>query len=99
MNKGASPVVQTITSSLPPGVIHGYMGRPTGLPTIGAAVVSCRTTDLLYCEFNCFNRWPILLYVTTRKYVVLIAYPDGTNKKVTDFQVEQGTAYSLDFRY
>jgi len=40
MNKGASPVVQTITSSLPPGVIHGYMGRPTGLPTIGAAVVA-----------------------------------------------------------
>ena len=40
MNKGASPVIQTITSSLPPGVIHGYMGRPTGLPTIGAAVVA-----------------------------------------------------------
>lgn len=40
MNKGASPVVQTITSSLPPGVIHGYMGLPTGLPTIGAAVVA-----------------------------------------------------------
>ena len=35
----------------------------------------------------------------TGKYIVLVAYPDGTNKKVSDFQVEQGTAYSLDFRY
>ena len=42
MNKGASPVVQTSSSSLSAmlGVIHGYVGRPTGLPAIGAAVAA-----------------------------------------------------------
>jgi hypothetical protein len=33
------------------------------------------------------------------KYIILVAYPDGTNKKVSDFQVEQRTAHSLDVRY
>jgi len=30
---------------------------------------------------------------------VMVAYPDGTNKKVTNFQVEQGTAQNQDFKY
>ena len=33
------------------------------------------------------------------KYIVMVAYPDATNKKVTNFQVEQGTAHNLDFKY
>jgi hypothetical protein len=34
VNKGASPVVQTSSSSLAPvlGVIYRYVGEPTGLP-------------------------------------------------------------------
>jgi hypothetical protein len=42
MNKCASPVAQTSSSSLPPvlGLIHGYVGGPTGVPAVDAALVA-----------------------------------------------------------
>ena len=33
------------------------------------------------------------------KYIVMVAYPDGTNKVVNDFQIESGINHELDFSY
>ena len=101
MNKYASPVVHTSSSSLPSvlGVIHGYVGRPTGLPAMGAAVVAAeqQTGYTVNSIVSIDGQYSFTL--PQGKYIILVAYPDGTNKKVSDFQVEQRTAHSLDVRY
>ncbi|MFZ0327501.1 MAG: carboxypeptidase-like regulatory domain-containing protein [Nitrososphaeraceae archaeon] len=101
MNKYASPVVHTSSSSLPSvlGVIHGYVGRPTGLPAMGAVVVAAeqQTGYTVNSIVSIDGQYSFTL--PQGKYIILVAYPDGTNKKVSDFQVEQRTAHSLDVRY
>jgi len=92
---------QTSSPSFPAlsGAIHGYVGGPEGLPAIGGTVVAAEqqtgyTVNSIvsidgYYSFN----------LPAGKYIVLVAYPDGTNKKVSNFVVEQGTYNSLDFKY
>jgi carboxypeptidase family protein len=101
VNKGASPLAQTSSPSFPalPGAIHGYVGGPEGLPAIGAAVVAAeqQTGYTVNSIVSVDGHYSFSL--PAGKYIVLVAYPDGTNKKITNFQVEQGTDNSLDFKY
>ena len=33
------------------------------------------------------------------QYIVMVAFPDGTNKAVNEFQVESGSNHELNFSY
>jgi hypothetical protein len=101
VNKGAPPLAQTSSPSFPAlsGAIHGYVGGPEGLPAIGAAVVAAeqQTGYTVNSIVSVDGHYSFSL--PAGKYIVLVAYPDGTNKKVSNFVVEQGTDNSLDFKY
>jgi hypothetical protein len=101
VNKGASPLAQTSSPSFPalPGAIHGYVGGPEGLPAIGAAVVAAEQQTGYTVNSIASVDGHYSFSLPAGKYIVLVAYPDGTNKKVTNFQVEQGTDNTLDFKY
>lgn len=100
VNKGAS-LAQISSSSFPPlsGAIHGYVGGPEGLPAIGAAVVAAEQQSGYTLNSIVSVDGQYSFSLPAGKYIVLVAYPDGTNKKVSNFQVEQGTDYALDFKY
>jgi Carboxypeptidase regulatory-like domain len=101
VNKGAPPLAQTSSPSFPAlsGAIHGYVGGPEGLPAIGAAVVAAeqQTGYTVNSIVSVDGHYSFSL--PAGNYIVLVAYPDGTNKKVSNFVVEQGTDNSLDFKY
>lgn len=101
VNKRAPPLAQTSSPSFPalPGAIHGYVAGPEGLPAIGAAVVAAeqQTGYTVNSIVSVDGHYSFIL--PAGKYIVLVAYPDGTNKKVSNFVVEQGTDNSLDFKY
>jgi hypothetical protein len=101
VNKGATPLAQTSSPSFPAlsGAIHGYVDGPEGLPAIGAAVVAAeqQTGHTVNSIVSVDGHYSFSL--SAGKYIVLVAYPDGTNKKVSNFVVEQGTDNSLDFKY
>jgi hypothetical protein len=92
---------QSLSSAPQPlsGDIHGYVGGPGGLPAIGATVVAAeqQTGYTVNSIVSIDGKYSFSL--PPGKYIVMVAYPDGTNKKVTNFQVEQGTAHNLDFKY
>lgn len=100
VNKCAPPLSQT-SSSFPAilGAIHGYVGGPEGLPAIGATVVAAEQqtgytlSSIVSVDGHYFFSLP------AGKYTVMVAYPDGTNKKVSNYMIEQGSAYGLDFKY
>jgi hypothetical protein len=97
VNKGA----QASSPSFPAlsGAIHGYVGGPEGLPAIGAAVVAAeqQTGYTVNSIVSVDGHYSFSL--PAGNYIVLVAFPDGTNKKVSNFVVEQGTDNSLDFKY
>lgn len=101
VNKRAPPLAQTSSPSFPalPGAIHRYVAGPEGLPAIGAAVVAAeqQTGYTVNSIVSVDGHYSFIL--PAGKYIVLVAYPDGTNKKVSNFVVEQGTDNSLDFKY
>ena len=108
VNKGVtspplpSPLPTRSLSSAPQPLsayIHGYVGGPGGLPAIGTTVVAAeqQTGYTLNAIVSVDGKYSFSL--PPGKYIVMVAYPDATNKKVTNFQVEQGTAHNLDFKY
>jgi hypothetical protein len=100
----ASPATQTtsITTGavLPPGALHGYVAGPTGLPAIGASVIAAnQETGYTENAIISINGQYFLNNLPAGEYIVMVAYPDGTNKVVNNFQIEGGSSHKLDFSY
>jgi hypothetical protein len=99
----ASPATQTTSTTdavLPPGVLYGYVAGPTGLPAVGASVIAAnQETGYTENAIISINGQYFLNNLPTGEYIIMVAYPDGTNKVVNDFQIESGSSHKLDFSY
>jgi hypothetical protein len=98
----ASPATTTTTSPSagPAGALHGYVGGPAGLPAVGASVIAANqqtghTENAIISVDGQYS----LGNLPSGEYIVMVAYPDGTNKVVNEFQVESGTNHELNFSY
>lgn len=100
---GIPPETQTTPSTsgtLAPGAIHGYVEGPTGLPAIGASVVAAnQETGYTANALISINGQYILNNLPAGEYIVMVAYPDGTNDVANAFQVNSGSDHELDFSY
>ena len=82
-----------------PGALHGYVAGPAGLPAIGASVVAAeQASGHTVSEFVSVTG-QYYMDLPAGEYVVMVAYPDGTNRVVDRFVVERGTSHELDFSY
>jgi hypothetical protein len=102
-NGSTPPTIQTESTTgtnLVPGALHGYVKGPTGLPAIGASVVAANQ-DAGYTEnaVISINGQYLLSNLPAGEYIVMVAYPDGTNDVVNGFKVESGSNHQLDFSY
>lgn len=90
----------TTGTDLVPGALHGYVKGPTGLPAIGASVVAANQ-DTGYTEnaVISINGQYLLSNLPAGEYIVMVAYPDGTNDVVNGFKVDSGSNHQLDFSY
>src|ERR671919_889774 len=97
------PVTQTASTTgtgLVPGALHGYVKGPTGLPAIGASVVAAnQETGYTDNAIISISGQYLLNNLPAGEYIVMVAYPDGTNNVVNEFQVESGSNQQLDFSY
>lgn len=81
------------------GVLHGSVGGPGGLPAVGAAVVAAEqgkghtVKEFVSVDGNYVFDLP------PGTYIILVAYPDGTNKVVNDYVVERRAGHQLDFSH
>lgn len=91
--------VQPVAPGNVPGVLHGYVGGPGGLPAVGAAIVAAQQeTGHTVNEFVSVDG-NYYFDLSPGTYIVVVAYPDGTNKIVNDYVVEGGSSHRLDFSY
>jgi hypothetical protein len=90
----------TTSSAGPPGALHGYVGGPTGLPAIGASVIAAnQETGYTENAIISINGQYFLGNLPPGEYIVMVAYPDGTNKAVNAYQVGSGSNHELNFSY
>lgn len=81
------------------GMLHGYVAGPTGLPAIGATVLAVQQgTDFAASAFVSVDG-QYNLNLPPGNYIVIAAYPDGTEKVSSELEVVRGTAQELDFNY
>jgi hypothetical protein len=99
-NNTPTPTTLTTTGATPPGALHGYVSGPSGLPAIGASIIAAnQETGYTENAIISLNGQYFLNNLPQGEYIVMVAYPDGTNKVVNDFQLESGINHELDFSY
>jgi hypothetical protein len=99
-NINQSPTPSTTSSGGPAGALHGYVGGPTGLPAIGASIIAAnQETGFTENAIISINGEYFLGNIPAGQYIVMVAFPDGTNKVVNEFQVESGSDHELNFSY
>lgn len=88
-SNNAPPAPQTTSPTgaiLAPGALHGYVTANQETGFTENALISIDGQYLL-------NNLP------AGEYIIMVAYPDGTNEVVNEFQVESGSSHELDFSY
>jgi hypothetical protein len=82
-----------------PGMIHGFVAGPTGLPALGATVLAVQQgTDFTASAFVGING-QYSLSLPPGEFIVVVAYPDGTDKVLSGVEVTRGSSAELDISY
>ena len=100
VNKGIVTLSPSSNIPLVQGAIDGHVSGPAaGLPTIGAIVVAAeqQTGHTVNSVISIDGSY--YFQIPAGKYNVMVAFPDGSHKTVTNFEVQSGAAQTLDFTY
>jgi hypothetical protein len=89
---------QAIPAGTEPGVLHGYVSGPAGLPAVGATVLAVQQgTEFSASAFVSVNG-QYFIDLPPGNYIVYVAFPDGTDKTAS-VDVRRGSDLELNFAY
>jgi hypothetical protein len=91
-------VGQAIPVGTEPGVLHGYVGGPGGLPAVGATVLATQQGNDFFASAFVSVNGQYFLDLPPGNYIVYVAYPDGTDKVAT-VDIQRGSNLELNFAY
>ena len=93
-----SNINEAIPAGVEPGVLHGVVTGPGGLPAVGATVLAVQQgSDFVASSFvSVIGDYDIRLQ--PGNYVVYVAYPDGTDQTAT-MDIQRGSLQALNFAY
>lgn len=91
-------VGQAIPAGTEPGVLHGYVGGPGGLPAVGATVLATQQGNDFFASAFVSVNGQYSLDLPPGNYIVYVAYPDGTDKVAT-VDIQRGSNLELNFAY
>jgi hypothetical protein len=88
-----------LLSSGEPGALHGYVAGPEGVPAIGATVVAAEQSSGYTVNSFVTLTGQYYFDLPAGQYIIMVAFPDGTSKTVSGFEVERGSEHRLDISY
>jgi hypothetical protein len=93
-----SNINEAIPAGVEPGVLHGVVTGPRGLPAVGTSVLAVQQgSDFVATSFvSISGNYDIRLL--PGNYVIYVAYPDGTDQTAT-VNIQRGSLQGLDFAY
>jgi hypothetical protein len=82
-----------------PGMLYGYVGGLSGLPAIGASVITAEqeTGQTTSAFVSLTGQYFIDLPPGT--YEVVVSFPNGVTQVVDSFEIARGTPHELNFNY
>jgi hypothetical protein len=89
---------QAIPAGTEPGVLHGYVAGPGGLPAVGATVLAVQQGNDFFASSFVSVNGQYFLNLLPGNYIVVVSYPDGTDK-TTALDIERGSSHELNFAY
>lgn len=99
LTPNVSNSAQQLAPGSEPGLVHGFVAGPTGLPAIGATVLAVQQgTDFAASAFVSVDG-QYTLNLPPGDYILVAAFPDGTDRIINNFEVSRGTSYELNISY
>lgn len=89
---------QTVPGGAEPGVLHGVVTGPGGLPAIGATILAVQQGDDFYASSFVSVNGQYNINLPPGEYIVYVAYPDGTDETAT-IEMQRGASSELNFDY
>jgi hypothetical protein len=93
-----SNINEVLPAGVEPGVLHGVVRGPGGLPAVGATVLAVQQgSDFVASSFvSVTGDYDIRL--PPGNYIIYVAYPDGTDQTAT-VDIQRGSLQVLNFAY
>lgn len=96
---GIAPNANSSAGAAGEAALSGYIGGPTGLPAVGATVLAVQQgTDFTASAFVSING-QYSLSLPPGEYIVVVAFPDGTDRLLSGLQIESGENHTLNVGY
>ncbi len=84
------------------GAVNGYVSGPLGLPAVGSTVIAAGQAggaSNTVTSFISVDGKFTLPNLAPGTYNLVVAFPDGTNKVLSNIVVEQGSVQTLNIKY
>jgi hypothetical protein len=98
---GTVPNANSVPANLgtEPGLIHGFVAGPTGLPALGATVLAVQQgTDFTASAFVSISG-QYAINLPPGEYILVVAFPDGTDRVLNGIEITRGSSVELDISY
>jgi hypothetical protein len=91
-------VSRSIPAGVEPGVLHGVVTGPGGLPAVGATVLAVQQGNAFVASSFVSITGEYDIRLPPGNYVIYVAYPDGTDETAT-VDIQRGSLQDLNFAY
>jgi hypothetical protein len=91
-------VSRSIPAGVEPGVLHGVVTGPGGLPAVGATILAVQQGNAFVASSFVSITGEYDIRLPPGNYVIYVAYPDGTDETAT-VDIQRGSLQDLNFAY
>jgi hypothetical protein len=83
------------------GAINGYIGGPLGLPAVGTTIIAAQQGGKGVTEnavISIDGKY-VFSSLPPGQYILMVAYPDGTNRVLNNVIVDTGSIQTINIKY
>jgi hypothetical protein len=83
------------------GSVNGYVAGPLGLPAVGSTIIAAEQggTAVSKSAFISVDGKYVFSNLPAGNYILMVAFPDGTNRVLDNVRVEAGSIQSINIKY
>lgn len=88
-----------VAPGIEPGLLHGYVAGPSGLPAVGSTVLAVQQGSAFTASAFVSLNGQYTLSLPPGEYIIVVAFPDGTDRVTSGIEVVRGASLELDVSY
>lgn len=83
------------------GAVNGYISGPLGLPAVGTTIIAAQQGGKGFTAsgFISIDGKYVFGNLPPGEYILMVAYPDGTNRVINHVIVDSGSIQTINIKY